>query len=133
VHYGRIGSGDRSLRNASKRDEIAAAHDVLAIEMEGKGVGNAGFSAGVEWFVIRGVSDYGDGHVSRRWRKYASLAAAAYTRALLAECPPVDSHESAGGAGNTAGVHASGRSVAIGGSNTGVISTGDGATIAQRT
>jgi nucleoside phosphorylase len=88
VHYGRIGSGDRSLRSAARRDEIAAAHDVLAIEMEGKGIGNAGFSVGVEWFVIRGVSDYGDSHVNRQWRKYASLAAAAYTRALLAECPP---------------------------------------------
>jgi len=90
VHSGVIASGDRSLRSARKRDEIAAtAPDVLAIEMEGKGIGNTGFSEGVEWLVVRGVSDYGDQHVNRVWRNYAALAAAAYTRALLAECPPV--------------------------------------------
>ncbi len=90
-----IASGDRSLRSARSRDEIAAGRgrlladrDVLAIEMEGKGVGNSGFSAGLEWFVIRGISDYGDHHADRSWRKYASLVAAAYARALLAECPP---------------------------------------------
>src|SRR5216683_442444 len=93
VHYGVIGSGDRSLRSARKRDELAAAHDVLAIEMEGKGIGNTGFSVGVEWLVIRGISDYGDHRASRVWRGYASLAAAAYTRALLAECPPTRGRE----------------------------------------
>jgi tetratricopeptide (TPR) repeat protein/nucleoside phosphorylase len=93
VHYGWIGSGDRSLRSASKRDQIAAEYDVSAIEMEGKGIGNTGFSVGVEWFVIRGISDYGDSHANREWRKYASLAAASYTRALLAECPPIASQQ----------------------------------------
>ncbi len=94
VHAGVIASGDRSLRSARKRAEIAAgARDVLAIEMEGKGVGNSGFSAGLEWFVIRGISDYGDQHADHAWRKYAALVAAAYARALLAECPPVSPAE----------------------------------------
>lgn len=87
VHNGLIASGDRSLRSARKRDEIAAHHDVLAIEMEGKGTGNTGFYEGVEWFTVRGISDYGDRHVSRTWRGYASMAAAAYVRALLAVTP----------------------------------------------
>lgn len=90
VHRAMIASGDRSLRSARKRDEIAAsAPDVLAIEMEGKGVGNAGFSAGVEWLIIRGISDYGDQHANRTWRNYAALTAAAYAKALLAQCPPL--------------------------------------------
>jgi WD40 repeat protein len=90
VHCGKIASGDRSLRNARRRDEIAnSTPDVLAIEMEGKGIGSTGFSEGVEWLVIRGISDYGDTHANRTWRNYASLAAAAYTHALLAECPPI--------------------------------------------
>jgi Phosphorylase superfamily len=157
VHYGLIASGDRSLRSARKRDEIAAAHDVLAIEMEGKGLGYAGFSVGVEWLVIRGISDYGDAHVTRDWRRYASLAAAGYSRALLAECPPLASQAppepGASAAVDGAGQHvrpgqdapgaggsetpgrvrasASGRGVVIGGSNSGVISTSDHATIEQ--
>jgi len=88
VHSGLVASGDRSLRSARKRDEIAAAHDVLAIEMEGKGIGNAGRYEGVEWFAVRGISDYGDRDATGRWRAYASMAAAAYVRALLAVTPP---------------------------------------------
>lgn len=89
VHSGRIASGDRSLRSARKRDEIAAAHDVLAIEMEGKATGNTGFYEGAEWFAVRGISDYGDCYTTRRWRNYAALAAAAYVRALLAVTQPI--------------------------------------------
>jgi nucleoside phosphorylase len=87
VHSGLIASGDRSLRSARKRDQIAARHDVLAIEMEGKGIGNTGFYEGVEWLAVRGISDYGDRHVTPSWRNYASMAAAAYVRALLAVTP----------------------------------------------
>ena len=87
VHSGLIASGDRSLRSARKRDEIAASHGVLAIEMEGKGIGNTGFYEGVEWFTVRGISDYGDRHVTPTWRSYASMAAAAYVRALLTVTP----------------------------------------------
>jgi nucleoside phosphorylase len=99
VHYGLIGSADRSLRSASSRDQLAASHPGLrAIEMEGKGIGNAGFSGGLEWFVVRGISDYGDRRTGTQWRNYASLAAAAYTRALLAECAPVTSRGGYSGA-----------------------------------
>jgi nucleoside phosphorylase len=87
VHHGLIASGDRSLRSARKRDEIAAFCDVLAVEMEGKGIGNTGFSEGAEWFTVRGISDYGDRHVTTAWRGYASMAAAAYVRALLTATP----------------------------------------------
>jgi len=87
VHSGLIASGDRSLRSARKRDEIAAVYYVLAIEMEGKGIGNTGFNEGVEWFAVRGISDYGDRHATRIWRNYSSMAAAAYVRALLAVTP----------------------------------------------
>ncbi|HEY0636115.1 MAG TPA: CATRA conflict system CASPASE/TPR repeat-associated protein [Pseudonocardiaceae bacterium] len=89
VHRGRVGSGDRSLRSIRKRDELATRHDLRAIEMEGTGVAKAGFSSGLEWLVIRGISDYGDRRTTTTWRKYAALAAAAYTRALLATCSPV--------------------------------------------
>lgn len=95
VHSGLIASGDRSLRSARKRDEIAARHDVLAIEMEGKGIGNTGFYEGAEWFTVRGISDYGDRHVSRTWRGYASMAAAAYVRALLGVTPAAGADDKA--------------------------------------
>lgn len=86
VHRGFIGSADRSLRDARVRDALAAAHGLRALEMEGRGIGKSSFLNGFEWFVVRGISDYGDSRTTPLWRKYASLAAAAYVRELLAKC-----------------------------------------------
>jgi nucleoside phosphorylase len=88
VHYGRIGSADKSVRSAAARDALAAKYQIRAIEMEGKGLGRAAFASGRDWFVVRGISDYGDRHFNSSWRKYASLVAAAYVSALLVECRP---------------------------------------------
>lgn len=91
VHYGLIGSADWSVNDARVRDQLAEKYDILAFEMEGAGIGSSGFLNGLEWFVVRGVSDYGDGRRDAAWCRYASLAAAAYVRALLATCLPFDS------------------------------------------
>jgi nucleoside phosphorylase len=90
VHYGLIGSSDRSLRDAHVRDILADLYGLRALEMEGKGIGTASALAGVEWFVVRGISDYGDEFTTSTWRCYAAAAAAAYVRALLAETPSLD-------------------------------------------
>jgi nucleoside phosphorylase len=89
VHYGLIGSADRSLRDVATRDQLAAQHRVLAVEMEGAAIGTSSSLNGRDWFVVRGVSDYGDNQRNGVWRRYASLVAAAYVRSLLATCPPV--------------------------------------------
>ncbi len=90
VHYGLIGSADRSLRSARVRDALAAKHNLRALEMEGKGIGNSAFLNGLEWFVVRGISDHGDSATADTWRRPASLAAAGYVRELLGECAPLD-------------------------------------------
>jgi nucleoside phosphorylase len=89
VHHGLIGSADRSLRSAAVRDALAEAEGLIAFEMEGKGIGSAAFAGGLEWFVVRGISDHGDAQTSLRWRGHASVVAAAYVKALLGECPPL--------------------------------------------
>jgi nucleoside phosphorylase len=89
VHYGPIASGDRLLRDAALRDEIAARFHVLAVEMEASGIAVAAAQHGREWMVVRGVVDYCD-HLKRDgWHPYASLVAAAYVRALMGECRPL--------------------------------------------
>jgi nucleoside phosphorylase len=89
VHYGLIGSADRSLSDVAVRDQLAAQHRLLAVEMEGAAIGASSSLNGREWFMVRGISDYGDSQRDDTWRKYASLVAAAYVRALLANCLPM--------------------------------------------
>lgn len=89
VHYGRVGSASVSLRDAQLRDQLAAEHNVRAFEMEAAGVGTSAFLNDRHWFMVRGVSDYADSGFDTTWRKYASLAAAAYVRALLGACQPI--------------------------------------------
>ncbi len=90
VHYGLIGSADRALRNARKRDELVAEHDIHAFEIEGTGIAKASFAQGLEWYVVRGICGYADHRDDHLWRDHAALVAAAYVRALLGECPPLD-------------------------------------------
>lgn len=97
VHYGSIGSANRSLRDAAVRDDVATRHGFLALDMESTGVGSSCFLNDREWFVVRGISDYADHYRDEVWRHYASLAAASYVRALLAECLPVEPQFGHGG------------------------------------
>jgi nucleoside phosphorylase len=89
VHYGLIGSADRAISDVATRDQLAAQHGLLAVEMEGAAIGASSSLNGREWFVVRGISDYGDSQRDGTWRKYASLVAGAYVRALLANCLPM--------------------------------------------
>jgi len=88
VHRGPIGSADRLLNDTAARDAIGREHWLLALEMEGAGAAVAAHLHGRHRFVVRGVSDLGDEDKNDHWRGYAAMAAAAYTRALLAECRP---------------------------------------------
>jgi nucleoside phosphorylase len=90
VHYGLVGSANVSLRDAQVRDQLAAEYNLRAFEMEGAGVGTSAFLNDRHWFMVRGISDYADRGFGPVWRNYASLAAAAYVRALLGACQPIN-------------------------------------------
>jgi nucleoside phosphorylase len=89
VHYGRVGSANISLRDAQVRDQLATEYNLRAFEMEGARVGTSAFLNDRHWFMVRGISDYADRGFGTVWRKYASLAAAAYIRTLLGACQPI--------------------------------------------
>ena len=92
VHRGAIGSADRLLRDAVLRDELAERYGILGVEMEGSGIAVGADLHERHWYMVRGVADYCDNRTkSDAWHPYASLAAAAYVRALLTECMPFES------------------------------------------
>jgi nucleoside phosphorylase len=57
VWYGSIGSGDKLIRNARRRNELRDKLNIIGLEREAAGTMNR-ISVG----VIRGVCDYGDEH-----------------------------------------------------------------------
>ncbi|MDI6103336.1 hypothetical protein QLQ12_32480 [Actinoplanes sp. NEAU-A12] len=89
VHRGRVGSADLLLRDRVFRDGLAREHRLLAFEMEGAGLAIGSHLGGRPWYMVRGVADHGDDATKNDlWHPYASLAAAAYLRAVLARCEP---------------------------------------------
>ena len=82
IHYGTIASGNQVMKDAVKRDFIAAEYGVLCFEMEAAGLMNS-----FPCVVIRGISDYADSHKNDRWKNYAAATAAAYAKQLLVSIP----------------------------------------------
>ena len=83
VWYGSIGSGDKLMKNAQKRDELRDNFDLIGLEMEGAGTMNT-----IPVGVIRGVCDYGDAQKNKEWQPYAAAMAAAYAKAVLYKIKP---------------------------------------------
>lgn len=80
VWYGSIGSGEKLMKNARKRNELRDRYNIIGLEMEAAGITNR-----IAVGVIRGVCDYGDEHKNKEWQPYAAAMAAAYAKAVLAE------------------------------------------------
>ncbi|RWA06865.1 hypothetical protein EKO27_g8243 [Xylaria grammica] len=78
IHFGAIGSADSVMKSSVKRDELAAAHDLLGFEMEGAGAWDK-----IPCFIIKGVCDYSDSHKNKDWQPYAAATAAACFKAFL--------------------------------------------------
>lgn len=92
IHYGIIASGDKLVKDAAVRDEIAAlvGKDCICIEMEA-----AGLMDHFPCLVIRGICDYADSHKNDRWQRYAAATAAAYAKELLSYVSPKQLHSTA--------------------------------------
>lgn len=77
IHYGKIASTTKLMKNAYIRDRLAAKN-VLCLEMEAAGLMDI-----FPCLVIRGICDYADSHKYKEWQGYAAMTAAAYTKDLL--------------------------------------------------
>ncbi|KAK4232828.1 putative vegetative incompatibility protein, partial [Achaetomium macrosporum] len=87
IHYGIIASGSTLVKDADKRDKVAAhvGEECLCVEMEAAGLMNH-----YPCLVIRGICDYADSHKNDRWQPYASATAAAFAKELLIHIPTSD-------------------------------------------
>lgn len=83
VWYGSIGSGDKLVKNARKRNELRDTYNIIGLEMEAAGTMNR-----IPVGVIRGVCDYGDERKNKQWQPYAAAMAAAYAKAIILELGP---------------------------------------------
>jgi len=87
VHEAAIASGDLLLRDETWLDGLAArlSENIRAGEMEASGVVRACESRAtpVPWFVIRGISDYGDAGKNDNYQVYAARMAATYCLTFL--------------------------------------------------
>lgn len=88
---GKIGASNTLMKLAKKRDRVAKAHGLLALEMEGSGVADATWEGGVGYLVVRGVCDYGDAGKNDTWQAYAAHVAAGYLGSLLLQLSPIPS------------------------------------------
>lgn len=82
IHYGNIGSSNQLQLSADMRNELQEKLGVICFEMEGAGV-----IQGHPALVIRGISDYSDSHMNKKWQPYAAATAAAYAKELLSVVP----------------------------------------------
>ena len=82
VWYGPIGSGEKLMKNARKRNQLRDKYNLIGLEMEAAGTMNR-----IPVGVVRGVCDYGDEHKNKEWQPYAAAMAAAYAKAILHEIP----------------------------------------------
>lgn len=96
VFAGPIAAANVLLKNASRRDALRDMFQVKAVEMEGSGIADATWEHECGYLVVRGICDYCDAHKGDDWQKYAALAAAAYTYALIASRPVEEISQASG-------------------------------------
>ncbi|KAL7959139.1 hypothetical protein V8C34DRAFT_323384 [Trichoderma compactum] len=89
IFPGRFGPGDTTFRSGIHRDSLAKKHNIMAFEMEGAGVWDE-----LPCIIIKGVSEYGDGHKAQKnwieWHNFAAATAASVARALVERYPQTD-------------------------------------------
>ncbi|KAF2220012.1 nucleoside phosphorylase domain-containing protein [Elsinoe ampelina] len=89
IHFGTIGSANTVMKSGRHREEVARAHGLIALEMEGAGIWET-FPC---CLVVKSVCDYADSHKNKIWQTYSAFIAAAGVKALLRKWEPVKSEQ----------------------------------------
>ncbi|KAE8323747.1 hypothetical protein BDV39DRAFT_208569 [Aspergillus sergii] len=80
LHFGNFASKEIVMDYAEDRDEIAQLEYVIAFETIAVGAWDK-----LPCMIVKGISNYADGHVSEEWEQYAAATVAACAKAILEE------------------------------------------------
>jgi nucleoside phosphorylase len=84
IHLGPIAAGRQVSKDDQLRQDFANRFGILAFDKEYDTVIESVFGNRKDSYVIiRGIADYKDGSRKKEWQPYASLAAAAFTKAVI--------------------------------------------------
>ena len=80
-----VASGNKLLRNQNRLKYLQTyRHEQIKIgEMEATGLCDCAYESGVDWLVIRSVSDFGDSNKSNHYHEFAAQRAAVVARDFL--------------------------------------------------
>jgi len=83
IHFNRIASGERLLEEGTL-ESICKYDDLIrAGEMEGYGFAHACKEAGIDWLVIRGISDFGNREDRNKWATVATIMVCSFLKIFL--------------------------------------------------
>ncbi|OJI82984.1 hypothetical protein ASPTUDRAFT_123282 [Aspergillus tubingensis CBS 134.48] len=88
IHIGTVGSADIAMKSGQHRENLFKEEKVIAFESTGAGVWDT-----FPCIILKGVSDYADGHICKAWEAYAAAAAASGAKAFLDYWRPYDQEE----------------------------------------
>ena len=83
IHYGTIASGNRALKDAEYRDEIASKMEKQGVNPTCIDSDSIGAVNAIPFLTLRGICDYGDSHETSEWYGHAALTAAGFVKRLL--------------------------------------------------
>jgi nucleoside phosphorylase len=89
VHIGLLLSGEKLVDNIQFRDALQKKEpDAIGGEMEGHGVYVAANKAKVDWILVKGISDWGDGNKSDQYQRLAAGNAARFALSMVLHFTP---------------------------------------------
>ena len=83
IHFNRIASGEKVLEEDTL-ESICKYDDLIrAGEMEGYGFAHACQEPGIDWLVVRGISDFGNREDRKKWATVATIMACSFLKIFL--------------------------------------------------
>ncbi len=83
VHMGRIATGDEFVATRDRKDLIFQATGALCVEMEGAAIAHVATMNGVEFVVIRCISDNADDNAELSYEEFEPIAAKKCAKILI--------------------------------------------------